>query len=207
MRGKHRVRYMTQISLLAAVMLVLMLSGIGYIPIGPVRATTMHIPVIIGGILLGPLAGGILGGVFGITSVIQNTVTPTITSFVFSPFYSLGEYSGNFYSLIIAIVPRILIGVAAATLYRALTTGGRRKNLGIIVAGVAASMTNTILVMSGIFLFFGQSYASAKGMPYEALFAALAGIVGVNGVVEALVAGVISLAVCRPLLEVFRRAG
>lgn len=205
MTQKDKVRYMTQISLLAAVMLVLMLTGIGYIPIGPIRATTMHIPVIIGGILLGPLAGGILGGVFGVTSVIQNTITPTITSFVFSPFYSVGEHSGNLWSLVIAIVPRVLIGVAAALIYRLVSDGKARRALGCAVAGVAASMTNTLLVMGGIYIFFGRSYAEAKGMPYDALFSALAAIVGVNGVIEALVAGAISFAVCRPLMAIMKR--
>lgn len=204
--NRARITFMSQVSLLAAVMLVLMITGFGYLPVGPIRATTMHIPVIIGGVLLGPLAGGILGGVFGISSVIQNTIAPTVTSFVFSPFYSLGEFSGNGWSIVIAIVPRILIGVVAAYLYQALSAGGSRwKGVSCTIAGIVASMTNTILVMSGIYLFFGESYASAKEMSYELLFSALAGIVGVNGVVEAMVAGLITLVVCRPLFKILKR--
>ena len=42
---------------------------LGFIPLGPINATTMHIPVIIASIILGPRIGGFLGGAFGIWSV------------------------------------------------------------------------------------------------------------------------------------------
>ena len=86
---------------------------LGYIPLGFMNATIIHIPVIIGAILLGPARGAFLGGIFGLTSMINNTFNPNLTSFVFSPFYSLGNVHGNFKSLMICFVPRILIGVVA----------------------------------------------------------------------------------------------
>ena len=75
-----------------------MFTPLGFIPIGPMKATTMHIPVILAGILLGIKGGAITGLVFGISSVVNATINPTILSFVFTPFYSLGEYHGNFMS-------------------------------------------------------------------------------------------------------------
>lgn len=90
---------------------------LGYIPLGFMNATIIHIPVIIGAILLGPARGAFLGGIFGLTSMINNTFNPNLTSFVFSPFYSLGNVHGNFKSLMICFVPRILIGVVAYYVY------------------------------------------------------------------------------------------
>ena len=52
---------------------------VGYIPLGFMNATIIHIPVIIGAILLGPVEGGILGFVFGLTSLINNTVRPNLS--------------------------------------------------------------------------------------------------------------------------------
>ena len=69
---------------------------LGYIPLGFTRATIIHIPVIIGSIILGPKYGAFLGFIFGLTSLVNNTFNPTVTSFVFTPFYSLGTYVGNF---------------------------------------------------------------------------------------------------------------
>lgn len=114
MQKKTNVRLLTQMALLTALMLVMAFTPLGYIPLPFMNATTMHIPVIIGACLLGPKMGGVLGGLFGITSVVRATISPNLTSFVFTPFYSFSpEFHGSWTSLIVAIVPRILIGVCA----------------------------------------------------------------------------------------------
>ena len=100
-------RSMAYMSLFLAIEILLVcVPFLGFIPIGPMRATTLHIPVIIAGIVLGKNKGAFLGLVFGISSLIINTIQPTITSFVFSPFLS-----GSFMSVIIAIVPRVCIRI------------------------------------------------------------------------------------------------
>ena len=70
----------------------------------------MHIPVIIAGIILGWKKGAFAGFVFGLTSFLKASfIAPNITSFLFSPLYP----GGNFWSLVICFVPRILVGVIA----------------------------------------------------------------------------------------------
>ena len=116
---KTDVKLLAQMALLVALELVLAFTPLGYIPLGFMNATTMHIPVILGACLLGPKMGGVLGAVFGVTSVIRATITPNLTSFVFTPFYSFNpEFSGNWTSLIVAIVPRVLIGVLAGLVFQ-----------------------------------------------------------------------------------------
>ena len=61
---KTNVRYMATLAMLCGVLLVMGMTGIGFIPLPVIKATTMHIPIILGAILLGPAAGGILGGTF-----------------------------------------------------------------------------------------------------------------------------------------------
>ena len=100
---------------------------LGYIPLGFMNATIIHVPVIIGAILLGPARGAFLGGIFGLTSMINNTFNPNLTSFVFSPFYSLGNVHGNFKSLMICFVPRILIGVVAYYVYTGIVKRRKRQ--------------------------------------------------------------------------------
>ena len=81
-----KTQYMTSMALFLAIEIILVVTPLGYIPIGPLNATTMHIPVIIAGIVLGKKAGAELGFVFGLTSLIKATIQPGITSFCFSPF-------------------------------------------------------------------------------------------------------------------------
>ncbi len=205
MKQKQNTRKMVLIAVFAAIELLLAFTPLGFIPVGVTRATTVHIPVIIGGIVLGPAAGAILGGVFGITSIIINTFSPTITSFVFSPFYSIGEYSGNMYSLIIALVPRILIGIVSAYTFQAIAKKDKTKLAAYSIAGLLGSLTNTILVMGGIYLFFGQSYAAAKEIGYETLFRFIMGVVAVNGIPEAIVAALITVAIGKVIRPVFHQ--
>lgn len=192
-----KTQYMTFMAMFLAIEVILVVTPLGYIPIGPLSVTTMHIPVIIAGILLGKKAGASLGFVFGLTSVINATLRPSITSFCFSPFITIGGISGNWTSLLIAFVPRILLGYLAGLVYETLKKKNVNQHASIIAASLTGTLTNTILVLSGIYVFFGVSYASAVGIGYEVLIDVLLGVVATNGIVEACVAGVVSLLVCK----------
>lgn len=206
---KTDVRLLAQMALLVALELVLAFTPLGYIPLGFMNATTMHIPVILGACLLGPKAGAVLGAEFGITSVIRATITPNLTSFVFTPFYSFSpEFSGNWTSLIVAIVPRVLIGVIAGLVFQLVMRLSHDKQaLALPIAGFVGSMVNTIGVMGLIYLLFGEQYAAAGGKSFDLLLGVIMGVVGINGVPEALIAAVLTLAVGKVLISIFGRRG
>ncbi len=199
------VRYMTRLALLGGIMVLMAFTPLGYIPLGFMNATTMHIPVIIGGCILGVKAGAILGGLFGITSVIKATIQPNITSFVFTPFYSLNpQFHGSWTSLVVAIVPRILIGVVAALVFKALLKVLKNQSVSLLAAGFLGSITNTIGVMGLIWLLFGEQYAMASEASAP-LYLVILGVVGTNGVPEAIVAAIITAAVGKALLILLRK--
>ena len=200
---------MAQLALFTALILLLaFVPNIGYIkiPILAIQATTVHIPVIIGSILLGPKAGGFLGGIFGLTSLINNTMQPGITSFCFSPFIEVGDgVGGSPLALIVCFIPRILCGVLPYFIYKAIQSKAKNKDktrkLSLLLSGVVGSMTNTILVMGMIYLFFGQQYAEAKSIAFEAVLGIILSVVGINGTIEAIVAALIASAVATVLLK------
>lgn len=198
-------RGLVQVSIFSALIFVLAFTPfIGYIPLGFTRATIVHIPVIMGSLLLGPKKGAVLGGVFGLTSLINNTLTPTITSFVFTPFYSLGEYRGGLGSLVICFLPRILVGVLPYYIYIAMRKLCKSQGVslgGLVLAGFAGSMTNTLLVMNLIFVFFRDAYASVNGIGANAVYGFILGIIGMNGIPEAIIATVITLLTGRVLMK------
>lgn len=204
------LHHLTLLALFSAIIVVMAnVPFLGYIPLGFMNATTIHIPVIIGACLLGPKSGAFLGGVFGLTSLINNTLKPLVTSFVFTPFYSLDpRFSGGLRSLVICFVPRILIGIIAGLLFKWLKsrTG---PVLACGVAGFLGSMTNTVFVMGGIYLLYGTSYAEARGIGFKALFGVIMSVVGVNGVPEAILAAFLTAVICPPLYKVMhnRRLG
>lgn len=186
---------MVQVALFAALIVIMANTPLGYIPLGFMNATLIHIPVILGAILLGPKKGALLGFIFGLTSFMKSIMTPNLTSFVFNPFYSVGEIHGGFGSIIICFLPRILVGVIPYFVYQALYRILKKKKSGQYIslgaAGVAGSLTNTILVMGLIVVFFKDSYAQAMGYATEAIYGAVAAIVVTNGIPEAIIAALI----------------
>lgn len=200
-----KTKSLVQMAIFSALIIVLAFTPfIGYIPLGFTRATIIHIPVIIGSLMMGPKKGAVLGGVFGLTSFINNTVNPTLTSFVFTPFYSLGEYSGGIGSVIICFVPRILIGVVPFYVYHLIRKMSKKdgvSSMGLVLAGLSGALTNTLLVMNLIFVFFKGSYASANAVAENAVYGFILSVIGINGVPEAVIAAVITLVLGKTLMR------
>lgn len=209
MKPVEKTRNMVLASVFVAIIVILAFSPLGYIPMGVINATIIHVPVIIGAILLGPKYGAFLGMVFGFTSLWKNTYMPNPTSFVFSPFVRVGEYGGNLWSLVVCMVPRILVGVVSYYVFRgALKVLGKKRGgaaIALTAAGVVGSLTNTVLVMNLIYFCFGREYGmAAKGLT-DGVYGVILGIICMNGIPEAIVSGLLTLAIARALLYVVRR--
>ena len=194
-------KWMAGVAMMAAIVVLLANTPLGMIPLVVTKATTVHIPVILGAILFGPLAGGILGGVFGICSVIINTFTPALTSFAFSPFMSPTGLPGAIKALWVAVGCRILIGVVAGWLWKALSHTRVNSWTALSIVGFTGSMVNTVTVMGSIFLLFTQQYAQAKEVALEAVSGLILTTVVVNGIPEAIVATVLVAVIGKNLLR------
>jgi len=158
------VRRIVIAAVLSAIAILLGVTRLGFIPVPTAagNATIMHVPAIVGGIMEGWLVGGIIGTIFGLFSFIQAT-TPL------------------FKDPLVAILPRIFIGITAYFTY----VGLKRVNeyLALIVSAAVGTLTNTILVLG---------MATLRG--YMAAGVALT--VGVtHGLPEVVVAVIITVAV------------
>lgn len=207
MHKRKKLLVMTQFSILLAIEVIVCFTPLGSLPaIGPVVATLSHLPVIITAILLGTKAGAGMGFFFGLFSFIVWTfMPPAPIAFVFTPFYSLGEIHGSIWSIMICFIPRVLIGVISGITYKWFS--GKTKNRVILYGGsaVLGSLTNTILVLAGIYFIFGQSYAVATGSSYQLLKTVFAMTILTNGIPEAAIGSIISYGICRPMEYVNRR--
>lgn len=192
-------------AMLMAIMFVMGFTPLGSIPLPFMKATTTHIPVILAAVLFGWKAGACFGAGFGVISVLRSTMAPNVTSFAFSPFVPMpGQSQGSWKALIIAFVPRICIGLVCAGCAKLL--GKRRGSwAGGLVCGLAGSLTNTILVLSFIYVLLGRSYAAASGIAYEALLGVLGGVVLTNGIGEAACAAVLTAALVPVLRKLLAR--
>jgi len=201
---KHDTRWLVGVAMFVALQLVLQLTGIGLIPIPPINATTLHIPVIVGAVVLGPLAGAILGGVFGLCSMWKATMAPTPLSFAFSPVLAaeMGGAAGAVKAVWIAFGCRILVGVVSGWLWIGLKKLKVNDFVALPIVGVAGALTNTGLVMGSIYLLLAPEYAAAQNVAMEAVLGLVMLTVTTNGVAEAIAAAVLVTAVCKALLHV-----
>ena len=155
-----KVRETALTAVLAAIVLLMAFTPLGYLRVGPVSITFLVIPVVIGGMTLGPVRGGFLGAVFGATSFAQ--------CFMGDPFGAALVSLSPMATAVACFVPRILIGVVAGLLFPALHKLTRNNAVSFIVTSVAGTLTNTILFVGMVVGFFQGSYFG--GSPFWTIF-------------------------------------
>ena len=184
-----KVRETALTAVLAAIVLLMAFTPLGYLRVGPVSITFLVIPVVIGGMTLGPVRGGFLGAVFGATSFAQ--------CFMGDPFGAALAALSPVATAVACFVPRILIGVVAGALFPALLKVSRSHVLAFVGTAVAGTLTNTILFVGMVVGFFQSSYFG--GSPFWTIFV---GFFTVNVALE-LVVGVIVSAALSAVLNRF----
>ena len=200
---KKDTRWMVSVALMAAIVVLLANTPLGMIQLPIIKATTVHIPVIIGAILLGPAAGAILGATFGICSLIINTMAPTLLSFAFSPFLSTTGLVGAVKAIWISVGCRTMIGVVAGWLWILFKKIKLNSYVALAITGFMGSMVNTVLVMGSIYVLLAKQYAQAREVGKSAVFGLIMGTVTASGIPEAIAAAILVVALGKMLLRVF----
>lgn len=201
-KQKKDTRWTVTVALMMAIVILLANTPLGMIQLPIVKATTVHIPVIIGSIVLGPLAGAILGATFGICSLISNTMAPTLLSFAFSPFLSTTGFVGVLKAIWVSVGCRTAMGIAAGWLWILLKKLKVNQNIALLITGFMGSMFNTIFVMGSIYLLFASQYAQAKDVAITAVFGLIMGTVFASGVPEAIAAAILVIALGKVLIKI-----
>lgn len=178
--AKFTTRQITAIGMLSAISILLGVTGLGFIPIPPVKATIMHVPVIIGAILEGPIVGAMIGLIFGVFSMIQSITTPTPVSFIFM-------------NPLVSVVPRILIGIVSYYAYKAIRGGFSPIKIG--VGAALGSLTNTIGVLGMMFLIYLEPYAKTLNLSIPTAKKGIILIGVTNGLPEAILSVLITIPV------------
>ena len=179
----NRTRRMTTVALLSALIAVMtVVPYTGYINYGAIEITTLHIPVLLGAVLLGPLCGAILGGVWGVTCMLRALTNPLWIMFV---------------NPLISVVPSVLVGLAAGLLMRALKKTRVSGLAASAISAAAGTLCNTLLVLTAIQL-LGGTLASYQAF-YELFRSVIGYVIGVNGGLELVAAVIIVPAVYRAL--------
>lgn len=184
--SNRNIRF-TTVALLVSLELVLGFTPLGFIAIPPVSITTMHIPVIITALILGPSEGAIVGLTFGLISLFKASTgaSASVTGLLFSPFAS----GAPLYSIIMCLIPRVLLGIIPAYVNRLLSKFIKATPLSAAISAGVASICHTIMVLGCMVIFF-NAFAFKE---------ILITILSLNGSVEILAAVVVVPAIALPV--------
>ena len=166
---------------------------LGNIPIPPLNPTIIHITVIVAAFVLSTKDGMLVGLVWGLARMVKAYTLPA------SPLDLL-----LWTNPVIAVVPRVMVGLVAGLVFHTFLKRKQEK-VGMVTAAVLGSLTNTVLVLGFIALFYGNEYATALNVDPSNLLKVLAGIVATNGIGEAVAARLIAPFIATALMKVRRK--
>ena len=192
-----KVARMVRMALFVAVIFLLAFTPLGYLVLGPISATTIQMPVIIGALLMGPTAGAILGGFFGLSALIKVLTVPGADLVATA---ILGVQP--FLYVVIAMVPRILMGWLSGLLGLGLKKALRFDKTNVIaygVTGFVGSMLNTIFYLGSLWLLASSYVAQAYSMDISGVGAMVLTTAYTLGIPEAVVSCIVVGAVCKAL--------
>jgi len=197
-KNKMSVQYLARLAMLLAVVIIFTVFNIANIPVGPIVATVYQVPVIIGACLLDMKAGAILGGAWGLLNFWlaitgQTTDVVALTAISESPF---GYFCVSF-------LPRLAVGLVAGLLAKVLIK--KNSTVSYLVTGALGSLTNTVGYLGLLYLLFKNVLASVYSMDASAVIGMVLSVAGTNGLVEAVVSAILTLAICKAINAIDKR--
>ncbi|MCO6543635.1 MAG: ECF transporter S component [Lactobacillus sp.] len=188
---KHKAYKLAIRAILIAIILVQSMTPfLGFIPLGLVNVTIIHLTVIVAAIVLGPGDGALVGLIWGLGTMIRAYSAPT------SPLDTM-----VFTNPIIAVLPRILVGYLAGIIYRSTKNKIKSQTVRMALAAAIGSLTNTITVLGLMRLMFAGAMASAYKVTSGALNGVIMTVVATNGIPELIAAIIIVPMICLAVLR------
>jgi len=185
-----KVSRMTLLAMLVAVLIVLAFVNIP-MPAG-LSITFNMIPVAIAAIAMGVPGGAIVGGAFGLISFLQCYGICGISGMGVALVTANPGFGFACLMFVQRFVSRVLVGVLAALVFRAMGKTGAPLYVKGLVTGFSAAFFNTLFFMSLLVLLFGQTPYMQNAMAGRGMLAYIVASVGINAVVEMIVAAVVT---------------
>ena len=198
MNNANKVHQITRMAILVAIIFLLAFTPLGYLTIGPIAATTIQMPVIVGAVIMGPAAGAVLGFFFGLSAIIKVLTMPGA-----DPFATLALAHSPLAYLAVCMGARILMGwlsgLLAAGLKKVPALDGGRSIIRYGVTGFVGSALNTVFYLGLLWALCAEVISSYYGVDLSGVGSLVMGTAWAAGIPEAIVSCVVVAAVCKAL--------
>ena len=189
MKTKLTTSQLTVLGLMAAVLLLMAYTPLGYLNIGPLAITFNVIPVAISAIVLGPAGGAAAGAIFGLTSFLQ-CIGVGGTSAMGAMLFSINPV----FAFLQRFLPRVLDGLLLGYIFSGMK---KRTNiyLSCAVTGFFSAFLNTAFFMTALVLLFGNTEYIQEMIGGRNIIVFICTFVGINAVCEMISSTVLTGAV------------
>lgn len=191
MRYSMRAPLVMRLTLLALLTALLIVLGFVNIPQPAGLSITFNmIPVAVAAIAMGVPGGAIIGGVFGLISFLQ--------CFGLIGYSAMGAALVGVSPVLMFVqrfVSRVLVGILTALVYKLLRKTKMNMGLACTLTGFSAALFNTLFFMLLLVLLFGHTDYLQNLMAGRGVLAFIIASVGINAVVEMIVAALVTGAV------------
>ena len=168
--------------------------NLGFIAIGPINVTIIHIPVIIGAIFLGAGSGALIGFAFGLGSFINSMSSGVL----FAPVFN---------NPLVSVLPRVVFGFVTYYIYKLVKVVIKNETVSYGVSAGLATIIHAAMVVPLLF-YFGLNHGAIANMiesVYQGkVFVFILGIFMANTVMEAVAAIVLVPIVLKALKRIER---
>ena len=185
--ARKQLNNLVLLALFVGLIFLLGQTSLGLIPLGWCNVTLLVIPVAIGTIYMGLKSGLVLGLAFGATSMVSALIKPSVL---------VGTLMGAspLAVVVMTFLPRLCIPLVIWGVYKLLAK--KQKHLAVAVAAACGSLTNTILYLGLMLIFYMMA-----GIDNTAVLTAIGATAGGAGPCEAIAAALI----CPPILTALWR--
>ena len=180
-------------AILAMLVIVLTTSGIGIIAYGKISMTIIHIPIIIGTIILGLPAGLSLSAVFGVITMIKAASYPE------------GSLDSLFQNPLVSVLPRLMIPIIVWLVWHVVRKIADDNTMSskVICSGFTAVfgvIANTVFVLTSLVVLYPSQLGITDSV--SASTTIVTNLIGVSVIVEITIA-VITVCLFVPLIQKF----
>ena len=202
--SSNKIHRITLTALLVAIIFLLAFTPLGYLVIGPIAATTIQMPVVIGAVLMGPVTGLVLGTFFGLSAIVKVLTMPGA-----DPFATMALTYSPLAYITVCIGSRMLMGwltgLLGVGLRKIPALGGKRSVIRYGIAGFSGSLMNTVFYLGLLWLLAREVIATAYNVDVSGVGTIVMTTAVTAGLPEAAVSCVVVGAVCRALEALDRR--
>lgn len=189
-KRRQKILSITTDAMFLAIIFLMAYTQIGFIPLGVISVTIIHVPVLVGAYLFGYKKGALYGLFFGLVSLFKALENPAS---ILDPFFQ---------NPLISVLPRVVFGLLSGLLFDGIKKISKKQIVVqplIFISGFVLTVLHSVMVLGTLGLLNSETLDELLTGYYASYWAFMGITLGTSSLLEALFGGIITPLVSYPL--------